>query len=426
MAFEDIFWGVLIALGAGALIGLQRQQSRDEEKGPGVGGVRTFPLIALAGALSALIAHTMGVWPMLGAMVIIGAFLAVSQYQEWSRSADPGITTQVAALITFLLGVLALEPGIPLPVGDRYLLIVASAGVVMALLSFKEPLHQAVARISDDDLYATAKFVVLAVVVLPLLPNRTYGPFNVVNPFHVALMVVLIAGVSFLGYIAMRIAGPRHGLLATGMLGGLLSSTAVTVSLATKARESSAVVALAAVATLLASSTMFLRMLVVISVINPPLFPSLAWPLGIMALGGYGTALMLYLQSGQTLHEAPPLSYRNPLELGTALKFGLFYGVVIVVAKGAQLGLGDHGLYASSVLAGTTDVDAITLSVAQFHQEGLATRTAATAITVAAMTNTIAKAALAAWFGGWRLAAHVALGLGVALAGGALTLVFVA
>jgi len=426
MAFEEIFWGFLIALGAGALIGLQRQQSRDEEKGPGVGGVRTFPLIALAGALSAFIAHTMGMWPMLGAMAMIGVFLAISQYQESSRSADPGVTTQVAALITFLLGVLALAPEIPLPVGDRYLLIVASAGVVMALLSFKEPLHRAVARISDDDLYATAKFVVLAVVVLPLLPNRTYGPFNVVNPFNVALMVVLISGMSFLGYIAMRIAGPRHGLLATGMLGGLVSSTAVTVSLATKARESSAVVALAAVATLLASSTMFLRMLVVIGVINPPLLPSLAWPLGIMALGGYGTALMLYLRSRQALHEVPPVSYRNPLELGTASKFGLFYAVVIVVAKGAQIVLGDQGLYASSVLAGTTDVDAITLSVARFHQEGLDTRTAATAITAAAMTNTIVKAALAGWFGGWSLAARVALGLGVALAGGALTLAFIA
>lgn len=425
MAFEEVFCGFLIALGAGALIGLQRQQSRDEEKGPGVGGVRTFPLIALAGALSAFMAHTMGVWPMLGAMLIVGAFLAVSQYQEWSRSADPGITTQVAALITFLLGVLALAPEIPLPVGDRYLLVVASAGVVMALLSFKEPLHQAVARISDDDLYATAKFVVLAVVVLPLLPNRTYGPFNVLNPFNVALMVVLIAGVSFLGYIATRIAGPRHGLLATGMLGGLVSSTAVTVSLATRARESPAVVALAAVATLLASSTMFLRMLVVIGVVDLNLLTSLIWPLGMMALGGYGTALMLYLKSRQAFHEVLPVHYRNPLELGTALTFGLFYAVVIVVAKGAQIVLGDQGLYASSVLAGTTDVDAITLSVARFHQEGLDTRTAATAITAAAMTNTIAKAALAAWFGGKPLAWPVALGLGVALAGGALTLVFI-
>lgn len=184
MSFEEVFWGVLIALGAGALIGLQRQQSRGEEQGPGVGGVRTFPLIALAGALSAFIAHWSGIGPMLAALVVIGAFLAVSQYHESSRSGDPGITTQVAALVTFLLGGLALAPGIPLPVGDRYLLIVASAGVVMALLSFKEPLHQAVARISNDELYATAKFVVLAVVILPLLPDRTYGPLDVLNPFN--------------------------------------------------------------------------------------------------------------------------------------------------------------------------------------------------------------------------------------------------
>lgn len=426
MTFEEIFWGFLIALGAGALIGLQRQQSRDEEKGPGVAGVRTFPLIALAGALSALTAHTMGMWPMLGAMVMIGAFLAVSQYQESSRSADPGITTQVAALITFLLGVLALAPGIPLPVGDRYLLIVASAGVVMALLSFKEPLHQAVARISDDDLYATAKFVVLAVVMLPLLPNRAYGPFNVLNPFNVALMVVLIAGMSFLGYIAMRIAGPRHGLLATGLLGGLVSSTAVTVSLATRARESSAVAALAAVATVLASSTMFLRMLVVIGVIDPGLLTSLIWPLGMMTLGGYGMALLFYLKPRQALHEVPPVLYHNPLGLGAALKFGLFYAGVVVAAKGAQIVLGDRGLYVSSVLAGTADVDAITLSVARFHLEGLETRTAVTAIMAAAMTNTLVKAGLAAWFGGKPLAWRVVLGLGVAMASGALTLVFVA
>lgn len=424
MVFEEIFWGFLIALGAGALIGLQRQQSRGEEKGPGVGGVRTFPLIALAGALSAFIAQTLGVWPILGAMLIVGAFLAVSYYQDWSRSPVPGITTQVAALIAFLLGVLALVPDLPLSAGDRYLLIVAVAGVVMALLSFKEPLHQAVARISDDDLYATAKFVVLALVVLPLLPNRTYGPFNVLNPFNVAMMVVLIAGISFLGYIATRIAGPRHGLLATGILGGIVSSTAVTVSLATRARESAAVVTLAAMATVLASSTMFLRILMVIGVVDPHLLPALAWPLGIMALGGYSMALILYLKSRRALYAVDPVPYRNPFELGSALKFGLFYAVVIVIAKGAQTFLGDRGLYASSVLAGTTDVDAITLSVARFHLDGLETRTAAGAIMAAAMTNTIVKAALAAWFGGKPLAALVALGLGVALAGGALTLVF--
>jgi uncharacterized membrane protein (DUF4010 family) len=424
MAFEDIFWGFLIALGAGALIGLQRQQSRDEEKGPGVGGVRTFPLIALAGALSAFMAHAIGLWPMLGAMAIIGVFLTVSQYQEWRRSADPGITSPVAALITFLLGGLALLPEIPLAVADRYLLIVASAGVVMALLSFKEPLHQAVARISDDDLYATAKFVVLAVVVLPLLPNRTYGPFNVLNPFHVALMVLLIAGVSFFGYIAMRIAGPRYGLVAAGLLGGLVSSTAVTVSLATRAREAPTATALAAVATVLASSMMFLRTLVVIGVVAPLLVKTLIWPLGSMATVGFGAALTLYFRARRVSLEAPPVSCRNPLELGPALKFGLFYAVVIVVAQGARSLLGDQGLYASSVLAGTTDVDAITLSVAQFSRDGLAAETAAVAITLAAITNTIVKAGLAAWFGGRELAAQVALALGATLVLGVLLLVF--
>jgi len=256
MVFEEIFLGFLIALAAGALIGLEREQARVLDKKPSIGGVRTFPLIALAGALSALLAHTMGVWPVLGALLVVGAFLGVSYYQEWSREAAPGLTTQVAALITFLLGALALLPGLPLATGQRYLLIVASAGVVMALLSFKAPLHQAVARVSEDDIYATAKFVILALVVLPLLPDRTFGPLHVLNPFDTGLMIVLIAGISFLGYIATRIAGEGRGLAVTGILGSLVSSTAVTVSMATRVREAPKIAVLAAVAILAASATM--------------------------------------------------------------------------------------------------------------------------------------------------------------------------
>ena len=423
MSFEEIFLGFLIALAAGALIGLEREQSRTLEKKPRIGGVRTFPLIALAGALAALAAHTLGAWPILGALLVVGAFLSVSYYQEWSKEVAPGVTTEVAALITFLLGVLALLPGIPLATGQRYLLIVASAGVVMALLSFKEPLHHAVERVSDDDIYATAKFVILALVVLPLLPNGTFGPFDVLNPFEIGLMIVLIAGISFLGYIATRIAGARKGLAVTGILGGLVSSTAVTVSLASRVRDDPKTVTLAAVAILTASATMFARILTVIGIVDPGLLSALLWPLGGMTVVGYGVALAFYLRSRRALPESEEVSLRNPFELGSALKFGLFFAVVIFAAKAAQTFLGDRGLYASSVLAGTTDVDAITLSVARFHREGLLASTAAIAITLAAITNTVAKAGIAAWLGGRELAVRVALGLGVSLGAGWLALV---
>jgi len=422
MSFEEIFFGFLIALAAGALIGLEREQARVLDKKPSIGGVRTFPLIALAGALSALLAHTMGVWPVLGALLVVGAFLGVSYYQEWGKEAAPGLTTQVAALITFLLGALALLPGLPLATGQRYLLIVASAGVVMALLSFKAPLHQAVARVSEDDIYATAKFVILALVVLPLLPDRTFGPLHVLNPFDTGLMIVLIAGISFLGYIAARIAGEGRGLAVTGILGGLVSSTAVTVSMATRVREAPKIAVLAAVAILAASATMFARILTIVGIVDFALLPVLVWPLGVMMITGYGIALAFYLRSRDDRHEAEPVSLRNPFELGSALKFGLFYASVIFIAKAAQSFLGNQGLYASSILAGTTDVDAITLSVARFHREGLTASTAALAITLAAITNTVVKAGIAAWLGGWQLAMRVILGLGAALAAGALAL----
>jgi uncharacterized membrane protein (DUF4010 family) len=422
MSFEEIFLGLLVALAAGSLIGMEREQSRILDKKPSIGGVRTFPLIALAGALSSLLAHSMGVWPILGALLVVGAFLAVSYFQEWGRETFPGSTTQVAALITFLLGVLALLPGLPLATGQRYLLIVASAGMVMALLSFKAPLHQAIAHVSEDDIYATAKFVILALIVLPFLPNRTFGPLDVLNPFDIGLMIVLIAGISFLGYIATRIAGEGRGLAVTGILGGLVSSTAVTVSMATQVRESPKIAIPAAVAILAASSTMFGRILAIVGIVDFKLLPILMWPLGVMMIAGYGIVAVIYLRSRDDRHEAEPVSHRNPFELSSALKFGLFYASVIFVAKAAQTYLGDRGLYASSILAGTTDVDSITLSVARFHREGLSATTAAVAITLAAVTNTVVKAGIAAWLGGRQLATRVVLGLGAILAAGILAL----
>jgi len=419
MSYQEIFTGFLIALAAGGLIGLERQQDRAESQKPSIGGVRTFPLIALAGALSALASHRMGVWPIVGGLLIVGTFLAVSYSKDWSEQAPAGLTTPIAALITYWLGVLALHPNLPLDTAHRYLLIVASAAVVMALLSFKEPLHRVITYLSDDDIYATAKFVILVLVVLPLLPDRTFDPLEVLNPFHIGLMVVLVAGISFLGYMASRWTGPNAGLLATGLLGGLISSTAVTVSMARHARQSPSLTKLAALATLAASTTMFLRTLVLIAILNITLIPLLLWPLGIMTVVGYVFVFVLsYTSGGPLSSDTVGVSHRNPFELSFALKFGLLYAVVLFVAKAAQGMLGDTGLYASSLVAGATDVDAISLSMVRFHKEGLGTDTAVLAITLAAMSNTVVKTLLALGLGGFRLAKDVVPGMALILAAG--------
>lgn len=424
MAFEQIFLGFLIALAAGALIGLERQQDKTADQRPGLGGVRTFPLIALAGALSALISHTVGAWVIVSTLLVVGSVLSIAYFRDWKQHTSRGMTTPVAALITFLLGVLALLPRLPLDTVHRYLLIIGSAAVVMALLSFKEHLHQAVRHISDDDIYATAKFVILALVVLPLLPNRTVGPLHVLNPFNIGIMVALIAGLSFLGYVSSRMVGAQKGLATTGILGGLISSTAVTVSMAHQVKRSPELVVSGAMAILAASSTMFTRMLVIVGIVNSHLvFPLLA-PLGTMTLAGYGAVLALYLKTPRSSSEKTSVTHRNPFELRPALTFGLFYSVVLLVTKAAQTYLGQGGLYASSVLAGTTDVDAITLSLLQFHSEGLDAAVAVTAMTLAAITNTIVKTLLAWGLGGWRLGQYVAMGMMAILVGGCAVIVF--
>ena len=425
MTLEESFLGFLVALAAGALIGLERQQDLGFEGKSGMGGVRTFPLIALTGALSAFVSQILGVWPVVATLLILGIILAVSYNREGSRKDHPGIITPLAALITFLLGVLALLPGFPLDTPHRYLLIVGSAGVVMALLSLKERLHQVVQHLSDDDIYATAKFVILALVVLPLLPNRTFGPLNVLNPFHTGLMVVLIAGISFLGYLCTRIIGPNKGLITTGILGGLVSSTAVTMSMATQARNTQQLALPGALAILAASSTMFVRMLVIVGLLQPELSLLLLAPLGGMALGGYVMSMFLYKKAQRTPIGGPEIVHRNPFELRSALGFGILYAGVLLLSKAAQTFLGDQGLYASSLVAGTTDVDAITLSVIRLSQDGLSAWTAATAITLSAMTNTLIKTCLAGWFGGKALITYVAPGmLTILIVGSAIVFLF--
>jgi uncharacterized membrane protein (DUF4010 family) len=419
--FEEVFLSFLVAIAAGALIGMEREQSQALKKRPQLGGVRTFPLIALTGALVGLSVYGFGIWPVVVAMAILGSLLAVGHYHEWRVTESPGITTEVAAFITFLLGVMAVLPGIPLATGQRYLLIIASAAVVMALLSFKEPLHEAVARFSVHDMYATAKFVILALVVLPLLPNRSFGPFHVLNPFNVGLMVVLVAGVSFVGYVASRMVGPRKGLALIGIFGGLVSSTAVTFSLSAKTREAPGIASAAAAAMLTAWSTMFLRVMAIVGIVDWGLLPAL-WPLAVMAGAGYAAAFALYLRSRGEVSRKSELSLRNPFELMPAVGFGVFYAVVIVVAKGGQIFFGDRGLYASTVFASLADVDAITLSVLRFHQEGMAARTAVTAIALAGITNTIIKAGIAAWFGGARVGWYVLSGTVIILVAGGVAL----
>jgi uncharacterized membrane protein (DUF4010 family) len=410
-----------VAVAAGGLIGAERQQAHAGRTGD-FGGIRTFPLLAVLGVLGALLRPALGL-SVLGALLLgVTGLLAISYAR--SDPHDSGLTSEIAALLTFGLGALAGTPEV-LPDTPRYLLVAAIAAITMALLALKNPLHGFMAKVSTDDIYATAKFIVLAVVVIPLLPNRTYGPLDVLNPWKIGLMIALVAGVSFAGYVVARTIGSHRGMLVTALLGGLVSSTAVTLTFAGRAKQEPPLASLCGIAILAGSTTMFPRMLVVVGVVDPALFAGLLWPLGAMTVTGYALSALLYRREEKQAQSEDRVPLRNPFELTKAVEFGLLFAVVLFIAKATQHYIGRGGLFVSSALSGMADVDAITLSLADLHRHAdvISLATATTGIALAAIANTITKATIALVVGGWKLGARVGAVFLITLGAGAAALV---
>jgi len=398
------FASLALVMAVGFLIGLQREQSMAREatgRRTFVGGIRTFPLVAVAGALSALLARAMGPWIVVTALVVLCVPAAIAYADDVRQGRDRGLTSETAYVLTFLLGALAPSGNVLQDTASR-LLVVAALGVsVTALLSMKEALHDWAARVTKDDLYATVKFLVVAVIVLPLLPNRALDPLEVLNPFHIGLMITLIAGIGFAGYVAFRTLGPGRGLGVTGLLGGLVSSTAVTLSFSGRVKENSGMADACAAGMVLSWTVMFPRLLVIVAVVHPGLARSLVLPLGAAALAGAGASFLLYRRTRAQSAAGELLSLTNPFSLGTAVKFGGLFTLILVLSKLAVASYGGGGLVATGVLAGTTDVDAVSLSAAKLVYGGVDLRTAAAAILGACGANTLAKAGIAWTIGGW-------------------------
>lgn len=410
-----------IALAAGLLIGLERQQSHPTPNPDGtfLGGVRTFPLLALGGALSVVLGRAGMPWVPIVALLGVVVLIGISFSDDVRHGRDRGLTTEAAALVTFLLGGLAAaHEAIPLT-RERAVIVGGTAVVVTLLLSSKPRLHGLAAKVSSDDLFSTVKFLIVAVLVLPLLPDRTIGPLDVLNPFQIGLMVVLIAGISFVGYVARRALGAGRGIAATALVGGLVSSTAVTLSFASRSKREPATVPLAAIAILLASTIMFVRVLVEVAAVHAPLLPAVAPPIGAMAACGLVAAAVLWLGARGTTATATDVELTNPFELGTALRMGLLFAVVLFASKAAQNYAGAGGMYVAALLAGTTDVDAITLSTANLAKAGLDPAVASATIVIGAASNTVVKAIIASVVGGMALGKRVLAACGAILATGA-------
>jgi len=418
--------GLALALAVGASVGLERERHAYADREPSFGGARTFPLIALLGAVLAYLARSLGPSLLVVGLAVLTAMLGLGRWasRREGESAPRGLTTELSALLVFAVGALPFVDVVGVSFPQRLLLGGALGTVVVSLLALRRPIHEFAEQISYEDMLATVRFALVAVVALPLLPDRAVGPFDVLNPFRIGLVVVLIAGISFVGYVAVRLWGARRGIGLTALAGGLVSSTAVTLTFSAKARENGSYASACALAICMAATIMFLRVVVEVAVIGPGLLAPVAGPLAAMLVAGVLGCLLLWRRTRRPMGAEEPKGLQNPFRLRQALRLGLVYALVRFVAALAWERYGDSGLLLSAALSGLADVDAITISVARMHGQGLASDIAATAVTIAAATNTIVKVTLALVLGGRRVGVPVALvllpsaAIGVAVAVG--------
>ncbi len=385
MTTADLFYRFGLALAIGFLIGLQREYAKG---GPGreiFAGERTLALMGLVGCTAAMAADVLSsAWAFIGVISPLCALIAIAYFVA-ARRGQVGLTTEVAALVTILAGALCYW--------GHMALAAALAVATTVLLSLKVETDVFVRRITSEDVYATLKFAVITAIVLPVLPNASVfdsPPFDVLNPYKIWLMVVFISGISFLGYVLVKVVGSRHGIGLTGLLGGLVSSTAVTLSFSQRSQQQRELAKPFALAIMVGWTVMFSRVVVEVAALNAALLGVLWMPMAASAAAGLGYCIYLYFS--QRTDEAGEVRVSNPFELGPAIKFGLIYAVILLVSKAAQMYLGNAGLYLSSILSGLADVDAITLSVAELSSVGDLTLSAgARAIVLAAMANTVVK-----------------------------------
>jgi len=379
---------LVVALAIGLLIGLERGwRQREEAEGERTAGLRTYTLTAVLGALSAVLSnHTSPVFlglSFLGFALAFGAFAWLEAKTEQNFS----VTGVVAALIAFALGAYAV-------LGD--LQIAIAAGVIVTLiLALKRPLHTWLRRLTWLEIRSVLILLAMTFLALPLLPDRTVDPWDAINPAEIWLLAIIIAAISFAGYVAVRIMGSQAGVALAALAGGLASSTATAVTLARMAREHPAASPLLAGGILLSGAVMVARVLIVASALNPALLLPLAWPLGAAGLVLIGAAGLLFLTYGKGSEEHPQLSIRNPFDLAMALQLAALIAAISLLAKVVSNLMGDAGLTVLAALSGIADVDAITLSLARLSPDGITITTAALGIAIATAVNTLMKAGIA-------------------------------
>jgi uncharacterized membrane protein (DUF4010 family) len=400
----------LIALAIGLLVGLERERNPTAKA-----GLRTCALVALAGAASAALAEAFSAPSILAVGLGAVAFMIIAAYyhhHEAFHEVDPGTTTIAAVIACYLLGALVLA-------GHGRVAVVLAI-LVTLLLHFKAELGGVARKLERRDLVSILQFAVVAFVVLPLLPDRGYGPYAALNPRHVWLMVVLISGLSLAGYVALRLVGREHGPALLGLLGGLVSSTATTLAYSRHARAAVTSVALASEVIVTANLVLLVRLAVLALLVAPAILSVLGPVLG-LALAAGAVAFAAGRKPNGKAHELDIPAVANPAELRPALGFAALYAVVLLAVAWLQDLWGSNGVYGAALVSGLVDVDAISLTNLRLYRLGDATAPqAATAMALAVSANAAFKLGIIGAAGGRELLRRCLVPVGATVAGAAL------
>jgi uncharacterized membrane protein (DUF4010 family) len=387
-----------VALAIGLLVGLERGwRTRDEEEHHRAAGFRTFALSGLLGGVTGIAALHAGA--QLIGLVFLGytASFAAFHWLEAKTERNMSVTSVVAGMLTFLLGAMS--------VTGEVRIAIACAVAMTVLLALREQLHRWVASLTWEEIRAVLILLAMTFLLLPLLPNRAIDPWNSINPYEIWLLAILIAAISFGGYVAVRVLGDRLGVVVTAIAGGLASSTITTLTLARLARDQPAASRFLSAGILIAGAVMIIRVTIVAVALNKALFAPLLPPLATAAaIIAAGAGILLFRS---TERKSPDLRIQNPLAMGTVLKLSAFIAVVMLAAELLRRTYGSAGVLIVAAISGVADVDAVTISMARIGGNTIDLLTAAHAIVVAVMVNTVSKAALAFWTGGRTVGAMV-------------------
>lgn len=385
---------VALALGIGFLVGVERGwHAREVAEGGRTAGLRTFALTGLLGGIAGLLSQSLGAWAFIGVALPFAAAFTWFKWTEQQDEGDHSVTAVVAALLVFALGAYCV-------VGDWHIAAV-SAVAVTALLALKTVLHDWLGSLTWPELRSALILLAMSVVVLPLLPNRGFGPYEAVNPYELWLLTIVLAGISFAAYVLVRVLGPSRGLVAASLAGSLVSSTAATLNAARIARQDPQMVRLAAGCALLAGAVMGTRMLVIVAALAPQLTFGLAWTLGVFAAVCAGTGLLAIGRRGLSTATQQALPMKSPFDLGLVLQLALVLGGVMAAARVLSSLFGAAGILPLSAVAALVDVDAVVLATARLAADGELNQTVALqAILIAAAAGSASKSLVSVFVGG--------------------------